>query len=134
MRYVLARLLPGHRVQPVKAFHHLAVAELPVGGHDGGVAVEARARLGPFLRAPRLVLVREHVGVTALFAVVDPEGIALEDPPPPGILVEPLEGLAPAVPRPGSVHRLAVAVVLAGEVLPHSAGSMVSSVSLTSSR
>lgn len=92
-------------------------AEVAVGGEHGGVAVEAGAGLVELFDALGFVLVDEHVGVAALFAVVDGKGVAVKDGAPEWVGIEFLEGLAAAVACAFGIDGAAVALVLAGVVL-----------------
>jgi len=71
-----AGLAVGHPVHRLEARDEVALAELPVWHVDRGVAVGAGSRLLGHLLALGEGLVVEHVGVAALLAEIDREGVA----------------------------------------------------------
>ncbi len=77
MRDELARLGVGHLVHLLEALDEVAAAELLVRQIDRAVAVQAGAGLLDDLLALGERLVVEHVGVAALLAEVDREGVAV---------------------------------------------------------
>jgi hypothetical protein len=81
------------------------------------MALQAGAGLLLLGHALGLALVGEHVGVAALLAVVDREGVAVEERAQQRVAVELLDVLAAAVVRALDVDGALVGVVLAREAL-----------------
>jgi hypothetical protein len=77
--FLVMGLLVGHGAGFDKPGLDVAAAEVAIKRQDRGVAVQAGAGLLHLVDALGLLLVREHVGVPALLAVVEAEGVAGED-------------------------------------------------------
>ena len=116
----------GVGVGRLEAGHGVALAEGPVDGHDGGMAMQAGSGLG-HTEARGLFLVDEHEGVSAPFAVIDGECIALIERRQPGVDVGFLgrQGFtAPMAAEAGAGRNggAQIHVVLAGPVQPPDGG------------
>jgi len=133
MLEVLPGLAVRHLVEPLEAGEDVAVAEPLVDDVERGVAVRAGAGLVDDLLPLGERLVLEHVGVPALLAEIDREGVAVPHRHEAWILLEPRlrhhrarvgvgrgarHRLAAAEAGPHLVHGTDVMVVLEGEVLP----------------
>jgi hypothetical protein len=125
-----ARYGVRHRRDDLEAFHDLFRAMgfiiwdtsfdpfLLIRWDNGRMAMQTGARLFDHFDAFGNILIREHVGMAPLFAIVHPKGIASKDCKPNGIFVQLLKGFTATMARAHRVHRTQIAIILARIILP----------------
>lgn len=120
VRHPADDLEPAHHLVPVEirlgvVRHAGLCTHLSVGLERRRVAVQARAGLRERVAAG-LIGVTEHVGVSAILAVVHGERVAGENDLPLGVLFELGKGVAAAVLGAGDIGRPQIALILSGEI------------------
>src|SRR6478672_3979828 len=88
MLHPLDGIFIRYLVDPLEALGDVAVSLFLVRDVNGGVAVQARARLGGNYLAPSINLVLQHVGMAALLAEIGGERVTLPHGPETGILFD----------------------------------------------